>query len=220
MSEGVQADAILMLLKQESEPVAWITECQCIGPTYGNRMYGELPVQSLQPGYYKHIPLYERPPKPAPLPQPVADLAHELWAAAQLAPGEGIEDGVARLEAILQEQPVASVSQGEQAIHDAMATGIGIMKDGKRIAPKDFYVQPVSQGLEEFISEHRTYNAQAADKGVVPVDDLRTWMAGHARVPVELLKEKPLPDLMMAEYHEAKGWNECVRKLAASQEGV
>lgn len=27
--------------------------------------------------------------------------AHELWAAAQLAPGEGIEDGVARIEALL-----------------------------------------------------------------------------------------------------------------------
>lgn len=28
-------------------------------------------------------------------------LAHELWAAAQLAPGEGISDGVARLTALL-----------------------------------------------------------------------------------------------------------------------
>lgn len=29
------------------------------------------------------------------------DRAHELWSAAQLAPGEGIEDGVARIEALL-----------------------------------------------------------------------------------------------------------------------
>lgn len=29
------------------------------------------------------------------------DLAHEIWAAAQLLPGEGIEDGVARVEALL-----------------------------------------------------------------------------------------------------------------------
>lgn len=28
--------------------------------------------------------------------------AHELWAAAQLVPGEGIEDGVARIEALLE----------------------------------------------------------------------------------------------------------------------
>lgn len=33
--------------------------------------------------------------------QPVAVDAHELWAAAQLAPGEGIEDGVSRIENIL-----------------------------------------------------------------------------------------------------------------------
>jgi len=45
----------------EGEPVAWISERQCIGPDYGKRMYGKLPIQSLQPGYYKHIPLYERP---------------------------------------------------------------------------------------------------------------------------------------------------------------
>lgn len=31
----------------------------------------------------------------------MSDLAHELWSAAQLAPGEGIEDGVRRIEAIL-----------------------------------------------------------------------------------------------------------------------
>jgi len=29
------------------------------------------------------------------------DEAHEVWAAAQLAPGEGIEDGVARVQTIL-----------------------------------------------------------------------------------------------------------------------
>ena len=32
---------------------------------------------------------------------PPAHNAHELWAAAQLAPGEGIADGVARIEALL-----------------------------------------------------------------------------------------------------------------------
>ena len=30
-------------------------------------------------------------------------IAHELWAAAQLLPGEGIEDGVKRIQAILDE---------------------------------------------------------------------------------------------------------------------
>lgn len=32
--------------------------------------------------------------------------AHEIWAAAQLAPGEGIEDGVARIEKLM-DKPVA-----------------------------------------------------------------------------------------------------------------
>jgi hypothetical protein len=31
------------------------------------------------------------------------DLAHEIWAAAQLLPGEGIEDGVERIIEILEE---------------------------------------------------------------------------------------------------------------------
>jgi len=30
--------------------------------------------------------------------------AHEIWAVAQLMPGEGIEDGVARIEKILEEK--------------------------------------------------------------------------------------------------------------------
>lgn len=34
----------------------------------------------------------------------VLSLSHEIWAAAQLAPGEGIEDGCARVAAILREQ--------------------------------------------------------------------------------------------------------------------
>ena len=36
--------------------------------------------------------------------QDFSDLAHEIWAAAQLLPIEGIEDGVNRIQSILQEQ--------------------------------------------------------------------------------------------------------------------
>lgn len=32
------------------------------------------------------------------------DRAHEIWAAAQLAPGEGIEDGVSRIQALLNQR--------------------------------------------------------------------------------------------------------------------
>jgi len=41
-----------------------------------------------------HIELQKRQPKPD---------AHELWAVAQLLPGEGIEDGVGRIEELLGE---------------------------------------------------------------------------------------------------------------------
>lgn len=34
--------------------------------------------------------------------------AHEIWSAAQLAPGEGIEDGVARIEALIQADALAA----------------------------------------------------------------------------------------------------------------
>ena len=56
-------------------------------------------------------------------------LAHEIWTAAQLAPGEGIADGVARIVALLRKGPhpaithcdncgCADSSQGEQAMTD------------------------------------------------------------------------------------------------------
>jgi hypothetical protein len=50
-------------------------------------------------------------------PQPAAQsadnftgLAHELWAAAQLLPNDGIEDGVARIDAILKKQSAGSLT--------------------------------------------------------------------------------------------------------------
>lgn len=43
----------------------------------------------------------------------------------------------------------------------------------------DMQAAASAHDTEEFIAIHRTYNAQAADS------DLRAWMAGHARVPVE-----------------------------------
>ena len=49
------------------EPVAWISEVVCVGPNYGVKRYDKLPVQSLQPGFYKHTPLYTAPPKRKPL---------------------------------------------------------------------------------------------------------------------------------------------------------
>lgn len=46
-----------------SEPVAWITTVKCVGPEYGKQIFGKLPIQSLQPDYYSHTPLFELPKK-------------------------------------------------------------------------------------------------------------------------------------------------------------
>jgi len=49
-------------------------------------------------------------------------LSHEIWAAAQLAPGEGIVDGVARVEALLREVLAALKAENEmlrEALKDA-----------------------------------------------------------------------------------------------------
>jgi hypothetical protein len=62
---------------------------------------------------------------PAPAAQPEGGRAHEIWAAAQLAPGEGIEDGVARIDALLSapaagepEVPEPFRAQGQQIATD------------------------------------------------------------------------------------------------------
>lgn len=47
------------------EPVAWISRIRCVGAEYGKEIYGKLPVQSLNPLYYEHIPLYAAPPAQA-----------------------------------------------------------------------------------------------------------------------------------------------------------
>lgn len=46
---------------RDQDPVAWISTKMCLGAEYGKEIYGKLPVQSLQAGYYKHTPLYAAP---------------------------------------------------------------------------------------------------------------------------------------------------------------
>lgn len=67
-------------------------------------------------------------------------------------------------------------------------------------------VASVPQDVEEFIAAH-DYDKEDMCSGFVPSSALRAWMAGHARVRIP--DAKPLPDLMMASYHEAIGWNSC-----------
>ena len=43
------------------EPVGWVSTIECIGPEYKKKLFGRLPIQSLQAGYYSHTALYEQP---------------------------------------------------------------------------------------------------------------------------------------------------------------
>lgn len=57
------ADLLRSLAEEtQAEPVAWISTVQCIGPEFGKKRYDSVPIQSLQPGYYTHTPLYTHPP--------------------------------------------------------------------------------------------------------------------------------------------------------------
>ena len=68
----IQALRAALAAEPTAQPVAWISEIQCIGPQYGKKIYDALPVQSLQPGYYKHTPLYAAPAQAA---EPALNLA-------------------------------------------------------------------------------------------------------------------------------------------------
>lgn len=78
----------------------------------------------------------------------------------------------------------------------------------------------VPQSVEEFIAENE-YWGDTENKHnsclVLEVDAVHELMAGKALVPVEALKEKPLPELMMASYHEAIGWNNCIAAIKAAK---
>lgn len=66
----------------------------------------------LTPAIVKHIVSATPSPLPA-----ATDLAHELWSAAQLAPGEGIEDGVRRIAALL---PAAAGMEDRAGLVDGL----------------------------------------------------------------------------------------------------
>jgi len=55
-------EAIALHLAGMGEPAAWMTICKCVGHDYGKKRFDGMPIQSLQPGYYEHVPLYTAPP--------------------------------------------------------------------------------------------------------------------------------------------------------------
>ena len=61
-----------------------------------------------------------QPPQPEPVAVDTENLAHEIWSSAQLSPGEGIEDAVARISALLQQNKPVAVSDAIRLIDEAM----------------------------------------------------------------------------------------------------
>jgi hypothetical protein len=67
-------------------------------------------------------------------------LAHEIWAVAQLAPGEGIADGAARVEALLREALAALKAENEalRAERDALAKDAARYAIARRMSPQQW----------------------------------------------------------------------------------
>ncbi len=91
-----------------------------------------------------------------------ADLAHEVWSAAQLPPGEGIADGVARIEAILARATQQATKGDEICEHEW---------------------SPITEPHKECDKcgeVRRDWDAVAGSAGQAPIyqvrDDVRTWI--------------------------------------------
>ena len=119
------------------------------------------------------------------------DIAHEMWAAAQLVPGEGVEDGVDRIVDILAR---IDAERGKDAVATKLATD------------NPFSCFKVSLADSEKL---------AALPAGTPLFLSPTIPEGMALVPTE----KPLPDLRLASYHEAIGWNACRDFMLAAAQG-
>nr|WP_312953123.1 hypothetical protein [Stenotrophomonas pavanii] len=93
------------------EPVAWISRIRCVGPEYGKEIYGKLPVQSLNPLYYEHIPLYAAPAQ-----------AVDLGAVREaLQAAEGLATICASVDGYSREEVAASGRAMRQQFADALA---------------------------------------------------------------------------------------------------
>lgn len=102
------ADEVLDLIeaycKRRGEPVAWRVHPFDYGVGYeGAYALTSRPDQVVawERKGWEVQPLFTAPQPAEPVKGPSDDLAHEIWAAAQTAPGEGIEDAVERIAALL-----------------------------------------------------------------------------------------------------------------------
>jgi len=94
------------------EPVAWISRIRCVGPEYGKEIYGKLPVQSLNPLYYEHIPLYSAPPAQTVDLGPLERVRNTLHEMSKQVPDDWCD-------------PVIELQREVQALIDSQAVGNG-----------------------------------------------------------------------------------------------
>ena len=87
------------------------------------------------------------------------------------------------------------------------------------------HINPVSDAFHKLIAESAEALSQlAAIQGGMGEEveaDVVGWRTQSAGVPegwraAAIPAEKPLPELMMASYHEAIGWNACRQAMLAS----
>lgn len=84
-------------------------------------------------------------------------LSHEIWAAAQLVPGEGIVDGVARIEAILSRYGNPADTNSKEAELDELRSTIGALREEvaewKRVASAQAELHGESESRAERLAE-------------------------------------------------------------------
>lgn len=109
-------------------------------------------------------------------PSGATDMAHEIWAAAQLAPGEGIADGTARVEALLSRYGIpAGAALEEAALTDAKDAHFDLWFD-------DMVVASASGPREQALAEIQHYAAQYAKSGPVEIEEI-------IRIPLAAIAE-------------------------------
>lgn len=100
------------------------------------------------------------------------ELSHEIWAAAQLAPGEGIADGVARIEALLRRAEVERLNS-----MTAVAMGIG-KGDGNLFVHGDYDSIKAAQSL--------VFRAEGMEKALKDIRSLSSTYSGKHPNPLAL----------------------------------
>lgn len=96
------------------------------------------------------------------------ELAHEIWAVAQLAPGEGILDGVDRIVALLRREGYPAITHCDGCGCDWLDNGLNPVG-----CPGCELVRETERELKELIERGRTEEEKAA--ALRWLEDMRAW---------------------------------------------